>query len=352
MRVLFVTTAYPTPSQPTAGEFVREHALAASAFADVTVLHLARSEPLGVRRVEGEPLPTYRSGFPHRPAAGGLLAAAAMARSRVPRHDVVHGHFFLAGATAALFGRRPLVLTEHWSVFLPEDPLELSPALKATARYAFRRARAVLPVSSALERGIIAVAPNAKTCVVRNAVDTSLFHPGGRPEPGRLLSVGLFYPAKGQDLLIDAFRTVAGARPDTRLDIIGDGELRPELERRAAGLPVTFHGVLPKAEVARMMRTADLLVLPSRFETSGVVGIEALAAGVPVVGSPVGAVSELIGEGDGVLAGPDGLAPAILTGLTQDFDRAAIASRAHERYGREGIGRKLDEVYQRVTGAS
>jgi glycosyltransferase involved in cell wall biosynthesis len=181
---------------------------------------------------------------------------------------------------------------------------------------------------------------------VRNAVDTSLFHPDGEPDRTRLLSVGLFYEAKGHAALIDALREIATVRPDVHLDLVGDGDLRPALERRAAGLPVTFHGILPKDAVADLMRKAAVLALPSRFETSGVVGIEALASGVPVVGSAVGAIPELIGDGDGVLAGQEGLAAAILDALAHDFDRAAIAARARARYGRGAIGRSLAEIYQ------
>lgn len=350
MRVLFVTTSYPTAEDP-AGEFVREHALAAAEHADVTVLHLVRDEPFGLQKIDGDALPTYRSGFPRRPAAAGLLSAAAAAWPRLPRHDLVHAHFFLAGAAAALLSRRPLVLTEHWSVFLPEDPLTLTPALRAAARFAFRRARVVLPVSHALERGVLATAPGTRTSVVRNAVDTSLFHPQSEYDPGLLLSVGMFYEAKGHDRLLAALAHVVADRPDVRLELVGDGELRPEIERRAAELPVTFHGVLPKRKVAEVMRRAHAFVMPSRFETSGVSGMEALASGVPVVGTSVAAIPELIGPDDGVLAEASGLADAILEGVTRDFDRGGIAARAAERYGRATIGTELADVYRRAVCA-
>jgi glycosyltransferase involved in cell wall biosynthesis len=343
--VLFVTTSYPTAGQPT-GEFVREHALAAAEHADVTVLYLARDQPFGLERIDDDPLPTYRSGFPRRPAAAGLLAAAAAAWPRLPHHDLVHAHFFLAGAAAALLDRRPLVITEHWSVFLPEDPMTLTPQLRAAARYAFRRARVVLPVSNALERGIHAAAPAARTAVVRNAVDTALFHPQGEHEAGLLVSVGMFYEAKGHERLLAALEEVVAVRPNVRLELVGEGDLRPALERRAAGLPVTFRGVVSKAAVAELLHRAHLFVLPSHFETSGVAAIEALASGVPVVGTPVGAVPELIGPGDGILAGAHGLADAILAGLSREFGRAEIAARARERYGRATIGRRLADVYR------
>jgi alpha-1,6-mannosyltransferase len=184
--------------------------------------------------------------------------------------------------------------------------------------------------------------------VVRNAVDTSLFHPQGEHDPGFLLSVGMFYEAKGHDLLLSALEEVVAVRPDVTLALVGDGDLRPALERRAAGLPVTFCGVIPKPAVAELLRRADVFALPSRFETSGVAAIEALASGVPVVGTPVAAIPELIGPENGVLAGPDGLAAAILAGLTREFDRAAIAADASEHYGRTTIGNQLADIYRRA----
>jgi glycosyltransferase involved in cell wall biosynthesis len=348
VRVLYVTTSYPTAGDPT-GEFVREHALAASEHVDVTVLHLAREARFGLERVTGEPIPTFRSGFPRRPAAAGLFAAAATAWPRLPAHDLVHAHFFLAGAAAAVLDRRPLVLTEHWSVFLPEDPLTLTPSLRAASRLAFRRAAAVLPVSEALERGILAHAPRTRTTVVRNAIDTSLFHPGVDYDPGLLVSVGMFYEAKGHDRLLAALADVVAVRPDVRLELVGDGELRPALERQAAGLPVTFRGVVPKTEVAQILRRAHLFALPSRFETSGVGAIEALATGVPVVGTRVGAIPELLDADNGVLTDADDLAAAIVEGLDRTFDRAAIAASAREHYGRATIGRQLADVYRKAA---
>ena len=113
MNVLFLTPSYPTEEDPVAGVFVREHALAAAAHANVTVLHLARGRATGVREVPGEPLPTWRVGYPSRPAAIGLLASAAAGLHRLPTPDLVHAHFFLAGAPAALLSRKPLVVSEH-----------------------------------------------------------------------------------------------------------------------------------------------------------------------------------------------------------------------------------------------
>ena len=113
-----------------------------------------------------------------------------------------------------------------------------------------------------------------------NVVDSSLFRPGEGPRDG-LLAVGLLYEAKGFDVLLAALALL----PEQRLRLVGDGPLRDALEAEAARLGVAdridFHGFAPKEEVAELMRRARLVVVPSRYETSAVVAIEALASGAP-----------------------------------------------------------------------
>jgi glycosyltransferase involved in cell wall biosynthesis len=374
VRVLFVTTAYPTPASPAAGVFVREHARAAARHADVAVVHLDRSHghrgAPRLQRVEGEDLPTWRVTYAWSPmplsAAAHFVAAAkawrAVRRSGF-RPDVLHAHFFLAGVPSVLAGRLsrvPVVVAEHWSIFLPEDPMRLTAALRAGASAAYRYADAVLPVSEALRRGIESQGLTARRFeIVRNVVDTELFSPGEGERNGRLLAVGLLYEAKGYDVLLGSLAKLAREGRDVELDIVGDGPRRAEYEAlaRAQGVSerVRFHGLLPKVEVARLMREAELFVLASRYDNNPCALMEALASGLPAVATSVGGVPELISADNGRLAKPgdaDALAGEIAAALdTIDaYDRAAIARDARERYGVESIAAQLADVYASVTG--
>jgi len=360
VRVLFVTTAYPTPSSPVAGVFVKEHARAAALHADVAVLHLDRShEHRGlprVERVDDDEFPTWRVTYPWRPTALSmplhLLAAARGWRAVDFDPDVVHAHFFLAGAPAVLLARKtPVVITEQWSIFLPEDPMQLTPTLRRIARFAYGRAARVLPASEALRRGIEAEGLPGRFTVVPNVVDTSLFHPGAERD-GRLLAVGLLYEAKGYEFLIDAVAQV----DNVRLDIAGDGPLRAQLEAQVArlgiGERVRFLGVVPKPEVARLMSEHELFAITSRYDNNPCVVIEALASGLPVVGTAVGGIPELVDESNGRLArpqDPESIAGELRAALAASFDRRAIADRARERFGREAVGAQLAAIYDEVT---
>lgn len=366
MNVLFVTTAYPTPESPVAGVFVHEHARAAALHAQVAVLHLDRSKSYHglprVTRVDDDEFPTWRVTYPWRPTALSMplhVAGAALGWRAVRRAgfvpDVVHAHFFLAGAPAVLLSRNaPVVISEHWSIFLPEDPMQLTPTLRWIARFAYRRATRVLPVSEALQRGIEAHGIHARFTVVPNVVDTGLFHPGGTRN-GRILAVGLLYEAKGYEYLFEA---LALLDREIALDIVGDGPLRADLEALAARLGVAgrvrFLGLLPKPEVARLMAESEVFVLTSRYDNSPCVVIEALASGLPVVATAVGGVPELVDASSGRLAqarDPQSIAAelaATLDGI-DGYDRAAIAANASTRYGRIAIGATLASIYDEVT---
>jgi len=369
--ILVVTTSYPTPESPAAGAFVREYVRATAPTHRSVVLHLERTTQTHRLRVERahDEAPVVRVRFPEKPTGlsyVALLAASAVGyravRSDGFRPDVIHAHFLTGAVPAVILGRLlgvPVVVSEHWSIFLPEDPATLSPVLARAARLAFKRATIVLPVSNALARGLAAHGIDARMTVVPNAVDTDAFHsPARRPigDPARILTVGLFYEAKGIDLLLEAAARLQedeGTSVRFVIDIVGDGALRREYEALADRLGiadiVTFHGLRTKPEIAQLMREADLYVLPSRFDNNPVAVLEALVSGLPVVATAVGGVPELI-EDPSMLSAPDprALAAAIAQALDtlSTFDRNAIAKRAAERYGMHVVGSTLARIYR------
>jgi glycosyltransferase involved in cell wall biosynthesis len=370
-RILLITPSYPTRDSPVGGIFVRDQAEALARSCDVRVVHLERVAGLrGARptRVDGD-VPTWRIGYPRSPrpvSLAGLFAAGIAGASAATaggfRPDVIHAHFFLAGLPAVLLGRIrrvPVVVTEHWSVFLPDDPMQLAGPLRVAAKLALERADLVVPVSDALDRGIAAHGIRARTRVVPNLVDERLFHPpAARPpsDPPRLLAVALLYEAKGIDLLLEATAQLLAEGRRLRLDVVGDGQLRGEVERqlRRLGLTdsVSLLGFRTKAEVAELMHAADLFVLPSRFDNNPVALIEALTTGLPAVATDVGGVADILGS-DGILTSPNvgDIATAIAAALDRlgDFDRAAIAARAAARYGSRHVTAELIGIYRELT---
>jgi glycosyltransferase involved in cell wall biosynthesis len=167
----------------------------------------------------------------------------------------------------------------------------------------------------------------------------------GTADGGSLLSVAAVIPGKGHDVLVDALATLNGRR--WQCLCVGTVERDPafvaSLRRRACEDGMTgrlsFSGALPEEDLARSYSAADLLVLPSRSETYGMVVTEALARGLPVVAAEVGGVPEAMGHGadgtrPGVLVPPEDPAALgdTLRAWLEDADlRERLRQAAHER---------------------
>jgi glycosyltransferase involved in cell wall biosynthesis len=358
MRVLVLPKWYPWPDRPVFGLFCREHARAAALHHDVRVLAFRPERMPGVYRLwedHDEPVPTTRLLYRRprlRPAAMATQLIGMRAALARWRPDVIHAHVFEAGFPAVLLARRlgvPVVITEHFTAF--QRGLVRGYDLWL-ARYAFRHAELVTPVSEDLRAQLERVEPRARFRVVPNVVDPAVFFPGDDAHRGplRLLNVASLDEKKRQLDLLDA---VAALRVDATLDIAGEGELEAELRRRAhvlgLGERVRFLGPQSQAQVAQRMREADVFVLSSRFENLPVVLLEALASGLPIVATRVGGVPEIVDERAGVLVAPGepvALARAIEAVAGRSFDRLALAERARSRYGIEAVGRLWDEIYR------
>ena len=138
----------------------------------------------------------------------------------------------------------------------------------------------------------------------------------------RIGFVGTLVWHKGVDVLIDAARRLPADRVEVR--IFGDPDVFPDyaaaLRQQAAGLPVRFMGRFDHDRVAAIYAQMDVLVVPSRWlENSPLVIHEAFMAGVPVIGSAIGGIVDLLGQGHGLLVPPDdaGALAAVLGALVE-----------------------------------
>lgn len=371
LHVVVVPEWYPSARNPVAGVFVRDQARAISARHDVTVLvhdeGLAKRAPGSwTARIE-DGLPTVRVRTIAGPGAtAGRVASVAVA-TRALAHlaregrpaDLLHAHVFSAGVLAMLIarGRMPVVLSEHHTDFMEGKVRGYDAAL---ARLVMRRADLVCPVSSLLERHLRALEPRGRFEVVPNAVDVDAFS-AARAEraggPVRLVVVALLSPQKGVEYLLRALPALREAVGDVTLDVVGDGPSRAELEALASReVPpgvVTFHGLQGRERIAELLRAGDVFVLPSLVESFGVVLVEALAAGLPVVTTRevglAGAIEDGLGE---VVPARDVAALAqALERVVSSPDRfpADNARRHAESYRAAAVARRWDEIYARLA---
>ena len=272
------------------------------------------------------PLPLVR----RRPWRLPAAAVAVRRAVRASRPDVIHAYNPTMALTAGLVtrrGRRPPGLVNLQGVAEDDWP--------ATVRLV--RVSGLAPVAcgpgvaAALEEHGL---PPAAT--VPNAVGPAPPAAGREEFPaGKLvLAVGRLVEQKNHELAIRAISQVPGAT----LAIVGDGPLRPELERLAAELdaPVLFTGV--RRDARALMGAADAVVLPSRWEGLPLTALEALASGTPLVATNVRGLRELLVDGENALLvpeEPEALA-ATLRRVLEDRELAARLSEAGRRV--EGAG--------------
>ncbi len=146
----------------------------------------------------------------------------------------------------------------------------------------------------------------------RGGVDVDLFHPsradvemrermGGRGDGPLMLYVGRLSAEKG----IERLRATLDALPNARLALVGEGPHREALLRHFAGRAVQFMGRMQGEELACAFASADMFVFPSQTDTFGLVLLEALASGLPVVAARAGGIPDVVRDGkDGILAEP------------------------------------------------
>lgn len=202
--------------------------------------------------------------------------------------------------------------------------------------------------------------------IIPNGVDVRRFHPDTPPRPeladGRLnvLFVGRLDPRKGLPVLLDAFPAVRRRVPEARLLVVGDSFLRPWFERRVrAGERehVQFLGAVPPEALPGYYASAHVVVSPAlKNESFGIVLLESMAAGRPVVASDIpGYRSVVEGPDDGVLVPPGdaaALGEAVTALLRDPARRLALAARGRaraERFSWSSVAERLETYYRELT---
>ncbi len=276
---------------------------------------------LTVYRVKSRRTGVHQAGMGD--AASYLMAALPVIRRLLStyKYDAVHIFFSLpTGALLPFLSLRgvPVVVSLRGSDVPGYDPHNSSlqwahKLLTPLTRWIWRRADRVVAVCDSLGRLALHTWPELRYSVVPNGVDLALFHPAdpATRSPSkriRCLAVARLIERKGLGDLIRALALLKRGRFE--LEIVGGGADQSVLRDLAARLGVApevrFLGPLTRAEVAERYRAADLFTLPSSAEAFGNVFAEALASGLPIVGSATGGIPDLVEHGSNGLLVPSG----------------------------------------------
>jgi 1,2-diacylglycerol 3-alpha-glucosyltransferase len=301
----------------------------------------------GVFRYPSIPAPTY-PGFAVPFPCSPRLARVA----RGLRPDIVHAqHPFLLGVTARRLARRlavPLVFTYHtryekYAHYVPApERLVAALAVRLACRFA-DRAELVIAPSACIAETLRTRGVRARVAVVPTGVPLDRFCPGAAdaarralgltPEALVCLYVGRLDREKSVERVIEAFGLIAGALPQARLLLVGQGSHAEALGRRAAASPardrIRLMGGVAREALPAYYRAADLFLFASETETQGLVLAEAHACGLAAVAVRASGVEEVVVDGaTGLLTKPDArdLADAAIGLLLDPARRAAMGA--------------------------
>ena len=287
------------------------------------------------------------------------------------RPDIIHAHCCVwAGYAAMKLSEQigiPYVVTEHATLFqLHRD--EISEKNDKVIRKIFQKAARVICVSGAFAKLIESYRPDID--VVGNVVNCDAFVPRVDSEKHRgirFLTVCYMEEEaqlykKGIDILIQAWTEVVKRYTDVKLVIGGGGSAKTKVEQwveeQGISKYVEFTGALDRKQVIQEMQSCDCFVLPSRYETFGVVYIEAMACGKPVIAVANGGPDDFVKPFNGLLIKPgaEELVQAVyemIGHLTRGnyYQEEKISNYIKSKFSYEAIAEQLEAIYNSIKSA-
>ena len=367
LRALLVTSEYP-PDIGGIGSHVAELAKGLAAKIDsVTVVHprgfAAPVRKAGVATIVAQ-RPALVKAEPFYQLMLGRWLSRAIARDPV---DVVHVHGVRPlGATRGL--GVPVVFTNHSSGFLKR--LNASPGRKRRTAQLMRHVAQLIGPSDELVEAARTLGYAGPATMIPNGVDPERFHPGSslvRAQLGigadevLILLARRLVDKNGVVWFARALQALRGSK--VRIVVAGDGPERPKMDEVLGQIGlvdrVTFLGAVANSEMPGLFRAADLSVLPSLAEATSIAGLEAMASGLPLVGTRVGGIPAIIEDGlTGLLVpprDPAAMGEALLRLVADPELRGRMGRAARARVEREFTWTQVVErtiaVYRASFGA-
>jgi len=264
---------------------------------------------------------------------------------------------------ATLHARSPIVATFH--SYFAREHLEgrIYTAIAPLLRPVWRRVDRRIAVSNAACFSVCSRMGNAPVMIVPNGADVDTFASATKavlPPGRRLLFVGRLEPRKGFPIAVRAFGTLAEDFPDLRLFVIGDGADRNAIQELTPAVRDRVHmlGKVSDEALPTYYQAADIFISPATGQESfGIVLVEAMAAGLPIVASDIPGYREVARDGvEGLLvapADPAALAEGVRTLLERSDLAKALGARALLRsrdYAWDNIIDRLEDVYGDLAG--
>lgn len=376
MRIIIIPSWYPTTSDPINGIFFKEQAQALRKNGHEVIVIIPQlwsvktlgkhGEQKGISFQMDDGLPTYRyNGYNFSPKISPLTIKFIYSKvkrmyekviSDFGKPDLIHAHSCIWGG---VYGAKlstdysiPLIITEHSSKIVIG---EITKYQRYHMRKALNTSKKVVAVGPSLMKALGNFVDKDKMVIIPNIVNVEKFRISNKMierELFEFFSLSYLKESKGIDILIKAFSKMKNT--NCRLVIGGDGDERVKLEQLVSRLNltdrITFVGHLQRSEVRINMQKCDAFVLPSKYETFGVVYIEALASGKPIIATKCGGPEIIVNNSNGVLVpidDVDGLSKA-MDFVINNYDKYIpfkIREDCINRFSEKAVLSQLNEIF-------
>lgn len=361
LKILHLVSWFPHEKEPYLGNFIAQHIRCLNSATDSYILHAIPAQENQAEFTEHLGTPLLRMHFVKKARLVSLSQALergirtlADEKGFIP--DLIHLHVSYPAGVALLRSKTPVVITEHFSGYLPSRSHRFKLWEKLIIKRILRKAQVVCPVSEDLGQALKNYGAQEPITPISNVVQDDLFQYWPPPKlPFRFLHIStLDDSVKNIKGLCQTMADLAADREDFIWAIGGDGDLEQlKVELRKVHFPPERLEILPAMspqEVAKQMQKSHAFVLYSWVENQPVVLLEALASGRPVISSQVGGTAEFIHEKNGFLV-PSGDNAQLKQALEQvmdqyrSFDLPAISAETLQMASRESVKEKYLSVY-------
>ncbi len=371
MKVVFLARWYPHKYDPMFGLFVQRHAEAAALHNDVSVIYVHPDENAksryDIERSKENGVDTLRIYYQKK---GRLRSAIRFYQAcekglRITGHpDLIHVHVLTRMGIVAywhkIFHGTPYLISEHWSRYLPGN--DFSGILRRILTKIVVRNAAMVTTASGMLAKAMQEHGLRHACykTLPNVVDVDLFKPIAHHNAiPKIVHVSCFEDkSKNISGLLESLKAMKEQGIAYNAVLIGEGMDLEAMRKRSEALGLTdrvrFTGLLQGPALAEEVATGDFFVLSSHYETGGIVLLEAMACGLPVVATRVGGLPEIVNEQNGILVAPND-AHALAEGMGKachtfsQYDPDLLRKHVVERYSYEKVGNLLSAWYEEVT---
>jgi glycosyltransferase involved in cell wall biosynthesis len=380
-RILFLSSWYPDPDQPTLGIFVQRHAEAlVSSGLEVTVIshrfgvgdHIAFTEEeprmkglkeirMNIPKLQGSLF--QKSNFFFRQRSILIDFLKKLKDDFNPQLLQINIAYPMGGLWWFFrdYFPKTIVLAEHWSGYLPEDGRYKGIFCQLITQSVVRKSSAILTVSLQHQRAMEQHGLKGKYLELPNVIDERIFRFQARAVAGnfQFIHVSSLNPLeKNPEMLLRAFARMQKQQGGLELIMVGDNReriaaLTSYANELGIGDRVTWKGPLDAAGVAHALLAAHAFLLASNFEGQPVVLLEAMSTGIPVVAPAVGGIPEMVSEMEGILypAGSEEELFLAMMKIRSDYHRFRgdlISRKIQQKHGISAVASYFSSVYKQV----